>query len=131
MKYQPGLSAVELLVALIVASIFLISGYQLYTYTFRGGTQTAQAAEASNAAYAELRKQSSIAANIVRPCPVTPPTITSVTYNGTTVKNATITTVIDCPYGNSAPLGNMNRFTTKITYTNSAGSQTITHAVLK
>lgn len=48
---QAGFSAVELLITLIIAMMFIISGYQLYTFTFSRSISAGQDARASDIAY--------------------------------------------------------------------------------
>ena len=130
MKSQKGLSAVELLVALLVASVFLISGYQLYTYIFQNGTQSSQMAEASNIAYVEMRKKAaSISSGAT--CIDTSATPTVVTgYNGSTLRNATITTIVTCPYS-TAPLNTISKVTSTATYNDAQGAQSVVHSIFK
>ncbi|HEY0965662.1 MAG TPA: prepilin-type N-terminal cleavage/methylation domain-containing protein [Candidatus Saccharimonadales bacterium] len=53
---QAGFSAVELLITLIIAAMFIISGYQLYSFTFARGTSAGQDARASDLAYDLLQE---------------------------------------------------------------------------
>ncbi len=48
---KAGFSAVELLITLIIAMMFIISGYQLYTFTFSRSISAGQDARASDIAY--------------------------------------------------------------------------------
>ena len=54
---QKGFTAVELLITLIIASMFLFAGYQLYTQVTRDGNDANTLAKVSNVAYEELRKR--------------------------------------------------------------------------
>jgi Tfp pilus assembly protein PilX len=128
MKQQNGLSSVELIVALLVAGLFLISGYQLYTYVFRNGTQTAQQAEASNVAYAAMRKKAASITSQSVCVDSGSPTIEN--YTGTTIPSATISTSVSCPYTTSS-LDIVSKITVTVTYTDSEGTKTVTHAMLK
>ncbi len=60
-KSQSGFSAVELLVTLFVAAIFLIAGHQLYTTIIRDSGASRQKARASNLAYDYLRRYAATA----------------------------------------------------------------------
>lgn len=129
MKYTKGLTTVELLVALFVASIFLLSGYQLYTYVFRNGTQTTRAAELSNAVYAEMRtKAAAIPASTA--CPALPTTSTKeYTSAAIPAPGATITVVVSCINSPTpaSPLDKINKITSSAEYK----GETITHAIYK
>jgi Tfp pilus assembly protein FimT len=128
-EYSDGLTTVELLVALFVAGIFLISGYQLYTYIFRSGTQTTVAAEVSNAVYAKMRaKAASITPGSCVPSTNGPG---GELYNGSTIKNIVIVTTIACPYTNDTLKG-INKITSTANYSVAGSAQeTITHAIYK
>lgn len=129
MKAQKGLSAVELVVALVVASMFLIAGYQIYTYIFRDGTQTAQAAEANNLAYAYMRKK---AASLPSQTICTTSTETATPPTTTKLIIVSISTVVDCPYSAvGSPQNTVSRVTTTVTYKDAQGNQTVSHALLK
>ncbi|MES2876491.1 MAG: prepilin-type N-terminal cleavage/methylation domain-containing protein [Patescibacteria group bacterium] len=56
---QAGFTAVELLITLIIASMFLFAGYQLYTQVTRDGADANKTAIVSNVAYKKLRKEAS------------------------------------------------------------------------
>lgn len=56
LKRQEGFTAVELLITLIVASMFLFAGYQLYTQVTRDGNDANKLAKVSNTAYEMLRE---------------------------------------------------------------------------
>ena len=56
--YQDGFTAVELIITLIIASMFLFAGYQLYTQVTRDGTDANKTAMLSNIVYEKLRKES-------------------------------------------------------------------------
>ncbi len=130
MKHQQGLSAIELLVALLVASVFLISGYQLYTYIFQNGTQSAQMAEASNIAYVEMRKKAaSIGSGSTCVDTSASPTVLS-GYNGSALRSATITTIVTCPYSTS-PLNTISKITSTATYNDAQGAQSVSHTIYK
>ncbi len=54
--YQPGFSAVELLITLFIAAAFLMTGYQLYSAIIRDSGEARQHARASTLAYDYLRR---------------------------------------------------------------------------
>lgn len=90
---QAGFSAVELLITLIIASLFIIMGFQLYSVSIENGGDARREAAASALAYKKLR-QMSTAGTGVATCPSTP---TSTTANVDDNK-AVQTTTISCPY---------------------------------
>lgn len=68
MQKQQGFTTVELLVTLIIATLFIISGYQLYTViTMRSGNAR-MIAEASNIGYEVLRKEGSVHVPVTTSC---------------------------------------------------------------
>lgn len=98
-----GFSTVELLITLFVASVFLFSGYQLYSMIIKDGGETRAQARASNAAYMYLQEYKTDAAYIKNPCKVPasqPMADTSVTIDG--LANPKLTVNITCPYGEGA-----------------------------
>jgi len=56
-KPQEGFTAVELLITLIIASMFLFAGYQLYSQVTRDGNDANRLAKVSNTAYELLRER--------------------------------------------------------------------------
>lgn len=53
-----GFTTVELLVTLFIASMMVVSGYQLYSAVSQRSDKVSNAAEASNLAYSKLRDNS-------------------------------------------------------------------------
>lgn len=91
---KSGFSAVELLVTLFVASLFLISGYQLYTLIIKDGGETRAQAKADNTAYEYLKKYEQAAVN---PCVASTPVNNEAVTIGN-LANPTVTVAITCPY---------------------------------
>jgi hypothetical protein len=58
-KSQSGFSAVELLITLFIAFLFIMMGYQLYSVAMQGGGESRTRAHANDYAYTELRFWSS------------------------------------------------------------------------
>jgi len=54
---ERGFTAVELLITLFIAAIFLFAGYQLYTQVMKDGSNADRTAELSSAAYERMRKK--------------------------------------------------------------------------
>ncbi len=94
---QAGFSAVELLVTLFVAAIFLIAGHQLYSTIIRDSGATRQKARASNIAYDYLRRH---AASAPTPCAAsTPVNNTAITPDPEGLVNVFVTVAYSCPQG--------------------------------
>ncbi len=110
---QAGFSAVELLITLFVAFLFVMMGYQLYSVSLAGGSDANDQSKASDNAYYTLHKK---IANGTYPCPTAPATYTETVENTT---NGTTTTRISCP--NSA-LTNLRQITVTTTYKNATAS---------
>ena len=93
-----GFSAVEVMIALIIASLFLFSAYQLFGIVHQSQLYARLRSEASNVAYAELRK----ATGTTFACPVGPRrTLDRVSYptNTPNLIGLKATTRVSCPYG--------------------------------
>lgn len=94
-QFQNGFTAVEVLITLFVAAIFLIAGYQLFNVVIRDGGDARAESRAGNIAYTYMRKYSNAATN---PCtPQTPVSNTAVTENTDGLTNAKVSIVITCP----------------------------------
>ena len=89
---QAGFSAIELLITLIVASMFLFSGYQIYRQVVRDGADANRVAVLSNKVNEKLRFQIKNSALI---CSSTVPTETNVPEPG--IGPVTYTYIINCP----------------------------------
>lgn len=95
---QTGFSAVELLITLVIASLFIIMGYQLYSVSIENGGDARREAAASALAYKKLR-QMSTAGTGVATCPGSPTSTTADVDNNKAVQ----TTTISCPYPTDFP----------------------------
>lgn len=84
---QQGFTAVELLITLLVASMFLFSGYQLYSQVNRDGSDANQAARVSSLVSEKLR---SITTSCGTPVP-------NEVKNETGVGSVTYVTSVTCP----------------------------------
>jgi len=97
-----GFTAVELLITLFVAAAFLIAGYQLFNLVIQDGGNARAESAASNVAYDYLRRYSDSATN---PCTAsTPLTGQSVTLEGLSELNATVTVTITCPQSDAVTI---------------------------
>jgi DNA-binding beta-propeller fold protein YncE len=93
---QFGFSAVELLITLFIAAVFLISGFQLYVAIIKNGGEARQQANAVNVVTDYLQQYKPSATN---PCTAqTPLTNSPITVSG--LSNVTVSVAISCPYDN-------------------------------
>ena len=71
---QQGFTAVELLVTLFVATMFMAASYQLYSIIVKDSGDIRARSKASNIAYAELRKRADTryltCSNVDQPLPI-------------------------------------------------------------
>lgn len=89
-----GFTAVELLITLFIAAVFIMTGYQLYSVIMNDGASAKYQAKSSNIAYEYLTKaQASVAAS----CSVGSTTPAAPTDSG--VPGIEIAVSTTCPYG--------------------------------
>lgn len=91
LSLQEGFTAIELLITLLIASMFLFSGYQLYTQVNRDGSDANQSARVSNLVSEKVR------ATIASSTATCGAVIAPVTTNETGVGSVTYTTSVTCP----------------------------------
>lgn len=120
-KNSNGFTAVELLVTLFIAVIFLIAGYTLYVTIIRDSGGALQQSRASNLAYDYMRRY---AANATAPCTAsTPLSNAAPTASDSNPPNARLTVVVSCP-DSSRP--SLSLVTVTITY---GTGEALTHAI--
>lgn len=128
-SYQQGFTAVELLIALVIASVFLFAGYQLYIQVMSEGATVNRMARLSNATYAQLRT-STANADTTYPsgCNFSTPATTTTTQSITGLGTITFTTTISCPYVSSSGSA-QNLFSIRVDASSDGGATTeISHA---
>lgn len=101
---QKGFTAVELLITLFIAAVFLFAGYQLYTQVIRDGKDADKIARLSNEVYKIMREKSAqvtalnstgCSGSISLPAaPTSPATVAG-------IPNVTTTVSYSCPLGTS------------------------------
>ena len=91
---KSGFSAVELLVTLFIAALFLVAGYQLYSIIVKDGGKTRSQAKANNVTYDYLKRYESFVSN---PCVASTP-VNNVDIEVGTLEDVTMTVSITCPY---------------------------------
>jgi len=108
-----GFSAIELLITLFVASVFLISGYQLYVSAIRAGGEARAQTSANNVASDYLQRYKASATN---PC-TNQTVLNSIPITVSGLSNVTVSVLIECklvPHSSLASGGT-------VTYTDSSG----------
>lgn len=111
-----GFTAIELLVAIIVAVTLLGGGYQLYSVALTSSGTAYRRATASNAAYELLRSTKNQAS---APCVVKTIANNLVLPANYNIAGARYSTTVACPYGTTS---NLNLFKTTVTYNNPEAS---------
>jgi prepilin-type N-terminal cleavage/methylation domain-containing protein len=130
---ESGFTAVELLITLFIASIFLIAGFQLYAVVIKDNGTTRAQVTASNVAYSYIREYTTSASN---PCvPITTPYTQTPNVSGLTA--VTVSMTASCPYSGFATTGTgsvptatqhaITEINVTVTYNNP--QQTITNAI--
>lgn len=125
---QSGFSAVELLITLFIAALFLIAGFQLYAYVKRNGVEAEQMARASNIAYQNLRTVASNTTYVKTPCSAATQPGSQAIASSTGLNSATVNVVISCPYS-TAPQNSVSLLTATVTYQGPSGQETVRHAI--
>lgn len=115
---QSGFTAVELLITLFVAAVFLIAGYQLFSVILQQGGEARNEAKVSSVAYSYLRQYEAKATN---PCSAQTESNLPLTIEG--VVDARLSSSIGCVAGTSSRL---SRITITITYNNPQKSVSFT-----
>lgn len=126
---ESGLSAVELLITLFIAAIFLMAGYLLWGFTVQGSAEASQSSIASNIAY-DYAKQYRVTTGCSSSTPtpvVTPALVTNATpTNAAGIPNPKISVTATC----SQALYDLKMvlITSTVTYGNNP-VKTVSHAV--
>lgn len=94
-----GFTAVELMITLFIAAVFVMTGFQLYTVIMVDGASATSQAKANNIAYEFLANYS---ANAAASC--TPTSATPTPPSNTGLANVVVTVNTTCPYGNGSSL---------------------------
>jgi prepilin-type N-terminal cleavage/methylation domain-containing protein len=101
---ESGFSAVELLITLFIAALFLVAGYQLYNLILQDGGQTRAQSKANNVVYDYLKRYESFASN---PCTATTP-VNNEAIDVSNLENVSITVAITCPYTASTSISKIS-----------------------
>lgn len=120
MKRQNGLTTVELIVTLFLASMFIISGYQLYRAVSGRSGESRELAEASSLAYKALRSSEHVV--VTNSCDN--PLISSVALGTTTLPDPSAEISRCKPFASN----NIVRTTVSVNYGESSDRRKAIHA---
>lgn len=123
-RRNQGFTAVELLVAIIVGALLLLSAYQLHTNVIHQATDAQRRSQASNVAYDILRQYQANTTMITSPCTTHTGTPTVPSYSG--LVGATAAVAITCPYSGSPDL---SLITVTVNYNTSGQTQQVYRAI--
>lgn len=126
---QAGFSAIELLITLIIASMFLFAGYQLYSQVTRDGADANKAAIISNKVYEKLRAKAlepSIATATA--CSAANETTTPVSTNENVPGVGSVTYLTEVKCQNTAAALDVYRIKVTATYTDAGTTKSVEHA---
>lgn len=120
-SYKSGFTTVELLVSLFIASMFMMTGFELYGIIMKDGSSTRNQAKAANIASEFMyNAQSTVTATCTaRTSNPSPPSNT-----GLSALEVTITT--SCPYGTTASLSKLK---VDVKYGNTSPKQQVSTVV--
>ncbi len=118
---QHGFTTIELLIAMIIAGLFLITIYQLYGVTVGDSTEVRNRTNASSIAYDLLRKTKTQPQGV---CTAAASVDVSLPPYSTLPTTSRAKVAFDCPYGNSV---SPTRVTVTITYGTTTDQQ-VTYA---
>lgn len=124
-RYGSGLTTVELVVTLFIATAFVLAGYQLYTYVLLRGTQASHQASASRIAYKYLRQYQHDAANTT--CSARTP-MNNENIPNTNLNQPKMTVTISCPFSSNPQLNSISLITVKLDYQFASKPETVSHA---
>jgi hypothetical protein len=94
-RRELGFTAVEVLITLFIAAVFIIAGYALYGVVIKDNGSTRAQTVASDLAYNYMRQYS---ASATKPCTVPSGFPLTLTPTVTGLSNVSVTVSIDCPY---------------------------------
>lgn len=121
---QAGFTAVELLVTLFVAALFLFAGYQLFNVILTSGATARSQALASTTANTYLQQY---ADSIATPCSAsTPLSNSSIVVEG--LSNARVTVAITCPVANTP---NLSKISVTINYGTGAEAASVNRVTFR
>ena len=128
-QVQAGFSAVELLITLFIASIFLFSGYQLYTQVLKDGSDAGKTAQMSNLVYERMRqKAAEVTESAQAGCAASNEATTNESPTVSGFSSVTYTITVDCPYSTQGALSDLFYISVSASYNDGVSNKVITHA---
>lgn len=126
---KKGFTAVELLITLFIAAVFLFAGYQLYTQVIRDSKDADKIAKLSNVTYQKMRESASqITTAYPSGCAAASQSTTTNTETVSGVGSVTFTKIISCPAGTTPPLSDLFLVKIQAAYSDSGNAKTVEHA---
>lgn len=126
---ERGFTAVELLITLFIAAVFLFAGYQLYIQVIRDGRDADRTAQLSNIVYQKMREASAqVTAAYPSGCNAAAEATSNTTNESVSgIGTVTYTKTIKCPYGVS-PVVDIFLIKITATYTADGAQKKVEHA---
>lgn len=126
---QSGFSAVELLITLFIASIFLFAGYQLYTQVLKDGSDAGKTAQISNLTYERMRaKAAEVTESASAGCAAVNETTSNETITVSGFSSVSYNIAVDCPYSNTGALSDLFYVRVTTTYNDGISVKVLSHA---
>jgi prepilin-type N-terminal cleavage/methylation domain-containing protein len=121
-----GFTAVELLITLFVAALFLAAGYTLYDTILGRSSEARRMAQADNIAYDYLRKyEATVGTTCASSTPLNKVAITGDAAQG--LANPFVTVQITCP---NVDIPRVSKITVRIDYGEGGDAQYVRHDIL-
>lgn len=121
-----GFTAVELLITLFIAAIFLSAGYSLYSITVTYSVESRNRAQADRIAYDYLRRyEAQVGATCAASTPVNNVSVSS-NPNAQGMKSPTITVIVSCPLSS---VSSVSKIVSRVQYLDGSQTKTIEQEV--
>ncbi|MEO5948792.1 MAG: hypothetical protein ABIP74_00110 [Candidatus Saccharimonas sp.] len=120
---QPGFSAVEVLVTVIVGVVFIGAISQMYSVVMSDAATVRNRATASALAYTQARTALTTLSSTCAPSSST------ITPSATLPKPISMSTVVDCPYTATYANAQLSRITVSVTYGPSSPQEKVKHVL--
>lgn len=126
---EQGFSAVELLITLFIAAVFLFAGYQLYIQVTKDAADADRTARVSNAVQEKMRKRlAEVSAQYPSGCVAASETNTTTSQSLEGVGDVSFNIVTRCPIPSGGSATNLFQTTVTATYTENGHTRTLQHS---
>ena len=127
---ETGFTAVELLITLFIAAVFLFAGYQLYVQVTRDASDADKTAKVSNLVQERLRKQlTSVSGQYPNGCVAASASTTNENQSVTGIGNVALVIVTRCPIAaGSGSATDLFQVTVTGTYNERGQTRTVQHS---